>query len=333
MSSKVNVETVQMPAGINLPNSVIVQGGVDGPFFPANQIGWGKSTFMNSEFGGTSDGLLNLIENVITEDERVIAKSLTNLNTRTLNTITSYTAADENLSTRIDDLENLIGENEEIIASSLTDLNTRTLNTITSYTAADENLSTRIDDLENAGYTTMTDVENYISTNIPISSKQDIITDLETIRAGAAKGATALQSVPNEYVTETELNNKGYLTEHQDISGKANIDDVPTKISELENDKGYLVKVILTQAEYDALETKDANTLYAISDTNETVDTNFITKSQLDSRGFLTQTDKSELSAYDQVLLGKITELESKLTAALNRITTLETEMQNTLSV
>ena len=79
MSSKVNVETVQMTAGINLPNSVIVQGGVDGPFFPANQIGWGKSTFMNSEFGGTSDGLLNLIENVITEDERVIAKSLTTL--------------------------------------------------------------------------------------------------------------------------------------------------------------------------------------------------------------------------------------------------------------
>ena len=29
-----------------------------------------------------------------------------------------------------------------------------------------------------------------------------------------------LSSVPEEYVTETELNAKGYLTEHQDISGK-----------------------------------------------------------------------------------------------------------------
>jgi len=28
----------------------------------------------------------------------------------------------------------------------------------------------------------------------------------------------------NEYVTESELNNKGYLTEHQDISGKADVD-------------------------------------------------------------------------------------------------------------
>lgn len=29
-----------------------------------------------------------------------------------------------------------------------------------------------------------------------------------------------LKSVPTEYITETELNAKGYLTEHQDISGK-----------------------------------------------------------------------------------------------------------------
>ena len=53
-----------------------------------------------------------------------------------------------------------------------------------------------------------------------LNGKQDEITDLATIRSGAAKGATALQSVPAEYITETELNAKGYLTEHQDISGK-----------------------------------------------------------------------------------------------------------------
>ncbi len=38
-----------------------------------------------------------------------------------------------------------------------------------------------------------------------LSSKQDVITDLATIRSGASKGATALQSIPSEYVTETEL--------------------------------------------------------------------------------------------------------------------------------
>jgi hypothetical protein len=53
-----------MTSGINLPNSVIVQGGVDGAFFPANQIGWGKSTFAGVEFGST-EGLLNAIETAI----------------------------------------------------------------------------------------------------------------------------------------------------------------------------------------------------------------------------------------------------------------------------
>ena len=32
-----------------------------------------------------------------------------------------------------------------------------------------------------------------------------------------------LTEIPEEYITETELNNKGYLTEHQDISGKLDI--------------------------------------------------------------------------------------------------------------
>ena len=41
-----------------------------------------------------------------------------------------------------------------------------------------------------------------------IDGKQDKITDLDAIREGASKGATALQSIPSEYVTENDLNNK-----------------------------------------------------------------------------------------------------------------------------
>ena len=59
----------------------------------------------------------------------------------------------------------------------------------------------------------------------------------------------------DEYVTESELNNKGYLTEHIDISGKANISDlsdyalktdiptVPTKTSQLTNDSGFIKSI------------------------------------------------------------------------------------------
>ena len=54
------------------------------------------------------------------------------------------------------------------------------------------------------------DIVNVLTDSI--GRKQDTITDLETIREGAALGVTALQEVPAEYVTETELTGKGYLT-------------------------------------------------------------------------------------------------------------------------
>ena len=84
-----------------------------------------------------------------------------------------------------------------------------------------------------------------------IQNKQDIISDIDDIRYGAALGATALQSVPSEYVTETELNNKGYLTsvpseyvtdselnakgyltEHQSLTEYAKTNDVEQMIAE-----------------------------------------------------------------------------------------------------
>ncbi|MEE1324903.1 MAG: hypothetical protein U0K19_04905 [Bifidobacteriaceae bacterium] len=41
--------------------------------------------------------------------------------------------------------------------------------------------------------------------NDALSDKQDAIEDLDAIRSGAAAGATALQSVPDEYVKDTDL--------------------------------------------------------------------------------------------------------------------------------
>ena len=63
----------------------------------------------------------------------------------------------------------------------------------------------------------LVDAKSYVdgkgyATTAQVDAKQDVISDLETIRSGAAAGATALQAVPAEYVTETELTGKGYLT-------------------------------------------------------------------------------------------------------------------------
>jgi hypothetical protein len=51
-----------------------------------------------------------------------------------------------------------------------------------------------------------------LATKEELEAKQDAIADLDAIRSGAEKGATALQSIPSEYVTETELTSKGYAT-------------------------------------------------------------------------------------------------------------------------
>ena len=101
-------------------------------------------------------------------------------------------------------------------------------------------------------------------------------TDLPTKTSQLTNDSNFISSIPSEYVTETELESKGYLTEHQnisgkadksyvntelakksdkththdqyltehqDISGKANKSDIPTKTSQLTNDSGFITKV------------------------------------------------------------------------------------------
>ena len=48
------------------------------------------------------------------------------------------------------------------------------------------------------------DLSDY-ATKSELNAKQDTITDLETIRSGAAKGATALQSVPDTYALKSDI--------------------------------------------------------------------------------------------------------------------------------
>lgn len=60
------------------------------------------------------------------------------------------------------------------------------------------------------------------------SGSYNDLTDKPTNVSEFANDAGYLTSVPEEYVTETELNAKGYLTEHQDLSDYALKTDVPS---------------------------------------------------------------------------------------------------------
>ena len=75
---------------------------------------------------------------------------------------------------------------------------------------------------------TNVDLTRY-ATKEELNAKQDVISDLDSIRSGAAKGATALQSVPSEYATEQWVNSQGFLKEHQDISNLATKQELATK--------------------------------------------------------------------------------------------------------
>lgn len=85
-----------------------------------------------------------------------------------------------------------------------------------------DDVKTDIENLESAGYQTESDVQGIIAeTNVSdladgedyattasvdagLATKQDAISDLETIRSNAALGATALQEIPSNYVTNTD---------------------------------------------------------------------------------------------------------------------------------
>ena len=155
---------------------------------------------------------------------------------------------------------------------------------------------TKVSELEND--------KNYLTEHQDISGKQDVISDIDAIRSGAKLGETALQSVPEEYITETELNDKGYLTE-QSLNGYATetfvnekIDEikVPTKVSELENDKNYLTEHQDISGKQDKIEDLDSiRSGSALGATAlQEVPTEYVKEDELTAKGYATETFVNE---------------------------------------
>ena len=99
---------------------------------------------------------------------------------------------------------------------------------------------------------------NYLTEHQDISGKQDVISDLEEIRSNSNLAKTALQEIPEEYVTEEELAAKGYLT-------SVNMDGKQDVISDLEE-----------------IRSNAKNALKSIPD-------EYITETELTAKGYLTE--------------------------------------------
>lgn len=81
-----------------------------------------------------------------------------------------------------------------------------------------------------------------------VLNKQDLISDLDTIRSGAAAGATAVQPAElSEYAKTSELATVATSGSYADLTNKPTI---PNKTSQLTNDSGYLVNADLPLVTY-----------------------------------------------------------------------------------
>ena len=106
-------------------------------------------------------------------------------------------------------------------------------------------------ELNNMGYLTEHQDISYLATKEELNTKADT-SSIPTKVSDLTNDSNFISSIPSEYITEIELNNMGYLTEHQNIShlatkeelnAKANISDIPTKVSNLTNDSNFISSI------------------------------------------------------------------------------------------
>jgi len=237
------------------------------------------------DYSVTINGLFNEESDVTTDDK----PHLLNDYIRYSNNVKAYILTDKNTTFKTINGEEITGNGNIEVAANVD---------LSDY-ATKEELNAKqdvISDLETIrsgaelGATALQSVpDTYaLKTDIPdITTKQDVISDLETIRSGAAKGATALQSVPDTYALKTDIPD---ITTKQDKlvsgtniktvngtsllgAGNITIESEKTDLSDYYNKsqtdalvKPKLEQVTLTQAEYNALTSKEDNVLYVISD-------------------------------------------------------------------
>lgn len=103
-----------------------------------------------------------------------------------------------------------------------------------------------------------------------------------------------ISSIPNEYITDSELNAKGYLTEHQDISHLATKDEIPS---------------------IDGLASETYVTNYAQPKGNylTSIPSEYITETELNNKGYLTnETDPTVPNHVKNITSADITNWNNK---------------------
>lgn len=78
--------------------------------------------------------------------------------------------------------------------------------------------------------------------------EKEVEIDLSNYYTKEETDNTFLKVIPGEYITEDELNAKGYLTEHQDLTGYAKKSDIPTDYAKANHEHSEYLKEMPTHS-------------------------------------------------------------------------------------
>lgn len=154
---------------------------------------------------------------------------------------------------------------KEDIPTKLSDLenDSNFLTSVPSEYITDKELEDRLKNIE---VDTNVDLSNYVTKN-ELNNKAEK-SEIPTKTSQLTNDSNYISSIPKEYITENELENKNYASESfvtnkiaeaqlsggnvsvdlsgfatkDDLNEKANKSEIPEKVSQLENDKGYLTE-------------------------------------------------------------------------------------------
>ena len=161
------------------------------------------------------------------------------------------------------DVEGSINKDTTIILPEQMDVATE-INTIKELYATKEYVDDAISDIEVGDI----DLSNY-ATKDDLNGKADK-TDIPTKVSQLENDSNYLTNIPSEYITETELNNKGYLTEHQDLSNYATKEYVNEAISNTDNVDIDLSDYVTNDKLEESLANKFDNVEVNEAETNDT---------------------------------------------------------------
>ena len=137
------------------------------------------------------------------------------------------------------------------------------------------------------------DLDNYYTkeeVDGKIPDVSDFITSIpsEYITEDELNDKGYLTSIPSEYITETELNDKGYLTSIPDDYALKT--DIPTNVSELNNDANYITLNEVPKTDLSNYYTKEEvdGKIPDVSDFITSIPSEYITETELNDKGYLT---------------------------------------------